>query len=235
MVRPRVGPSWTLWQAARAQAEPNPGGLNATRWKLAFLLRWGFPQDHAGWACLGPNFRGRYPHTKPSCPHSAQFASKRAHVAPCWTPVEPTGRVRRKLGPSWPQVGSCSAQLEARTAKFDPSRLWAKYARSFPLYPILWMRAVLLAKRLEQARESYRMWHEDKRHRVHTRPWPPRWECDCIPAWSLSQIHLSSRPPRGPDWSSTNDQKISTCVSTSRLKLIQPPFFCKPTERVPST
>ena len=26
---------------------------------------------------------------------------------------------------------------------------WAKYARSFPLYPILWVRAVLVAKRLE--------------------------------------------------------------------------------------
>ena len=52
-------------------------------------------------------------------------------------------------------VGSRSAQRkgqregEGRPGLTPVGFGWAKYARSFPLYPILWMRAVLVAKRLE--------------------------------------------------------------------------------------
>ena len=53
----------------------------------------------------------------------------------------PTGP---KLAPKWAPV---RPNLRWRTAKFNPSR--AKYARSFPLYPILWVRVVLIAKRLK--------------------------------------------------------------------------------------
>ena len=91
----------------------------------------------------------------PSCSYEFHLALKLAQVAPRWAPVglklgpswSQLARVRRKLGPSWTQVGSCLAQLRPRTAKFDPSQL--PRACFFPLCPIHWVRAVLVAKRLE--------------------------------------------------------------------------------------
>jgi len=63
---------------------------------------------------------------------------------------------------NWPEFGASYAQvgpkrapvqpnLRPRTAKFDPIRLLVgpSMARFFPLCPIPWVRAVLVAKRLE--------------------------------------------------------------------------------------
>ena len=76
------------------------------------------------WAKSGP-----CRHTGPSCECEAQAArltSRWAQVAANWLEF---------VGPTWAPVG------------FG----WAKYTRSFPLYPILWVRAVLAAKRLESS------------------------------------------------------------------------------------
>ena len=53
-----------------------------------------------------------------------------AHIGPVLGPTSSWAQVRPKL-------------------KWAPVFGWAKYARSFPLYPNLWARAVLVAKRLE--------------------------------------------------------------------------------------
>ena len=50
-----------------------------------------------------------------------------------------TAFLYQKKIPSVPSGLRPRSNLRPRTAKFDPSRLWAKYA-SFPLYPLLWVR-----------------------------------------------------------------------------------------------
>ena len=82
----QLGPSWA--KLARGKVGPNPSqfcGLNVTRWKLVLLLL--FPTFFAFIGLvLGPT-----------------SASKRAQVAPCWTPaglkLEPTGPSSAQVTP----------------------------------------------------------------------------------------------------------------------------------------
>ena len=88
-------------------------------------------------AQLGVNFGEQGPNLGPTCTHltqtSPQLGSKMAQL---------------QLGP-----GATSAQAEVHMAKdgqvWPQSALVGKHARSFPLYPILWVRAALVVKRLE--------------------------------------------------------------------------------------
>ena len=91
-------------------------------------------------------------------------------VARCWTAV----KLQRKLGPSWAQVGSCSAQLKAKAGQVWPSRLLVRPSRtvfftphpqlphSFKSNPdlhnlhLIWVRAVLVAERKKEERKKER-------------------------------------------------------------------------------
>ena len=59
------------------------------------------------WACLGPNFGAKGPHTGPRCACQAQLRPKRAQIAPGWTPVG------LKLGRSWSQLARVRRKLGA--------------------------------------------------------------------------------------------------------------------------
>ena len=74
-----------------------------------------------------------------TCPSCAMLDPSWAQVGP---KLEPTGP---SSGPSWAQVSSCLARLKAKDGQVCPSRLLVG------LCPILWVRAVLVAKRLEYA------------------------------------------------------------------------------------
>ena len=110
------------------------------------------------WACLGPSVQDaptqdQVAHAKPNLrpnvpPSCAMLNPSWAQVAPSWAQVAP------KLEPTGPssQVGSCSAQLKGPRTQGRPGLTpvgfgWAKYACSFPLCPILWVRVVLVSRR----------------------------------------------------------------------------------------
>ena len=89
------------------------------------------------WACL--ELRRQMPAHRTKlriCAHLLKFPSWREFVA---------SYAKRA------QVGSSSAHLKSRRAKFDPTRLWAKYTRFFPLCHITWMRQ---AARIERPRRK---------------------------------------------------------------------------------
>ena len=102
------------------------------------------------WACLGPNFGPRCSYRtklrmqRPTC---IQTCPSCAMLAPSWaqagSKLQATGRssaqVKPKLGP---RLG------QGRPSLTPVGFGWARYVRSFLLYPILWVRAVLVAKRL---------------------------------------------------------------------------------------
>ena len=95
-----------------------------------------------------PAFGARCPYTGPRCVCQAQLPSKRAQVAPCWTPPSWASQLKPS-GPSSVQV----------TPKSDPSRLLVGPSRpasflSVLICPIPWARAVLVAKRLEYHQEG---------------------------------------------------------------------------------
>ena len=84
-----------------------------------------------------------------------QFYGLNATLTPCIFAPTPDqvmhvmAQGQHELGPSWAQVGSHSAQLGPTTAKFDPSGLLVGPSRPLLSSPILWVRAVLVAKRLQ--------------------------------------------------------------------------------------
>ena len=98
------------------------------------------------------------------CSHSRAMYYH-SNLLACWLFVGPTFKhatqggpswsdlawVRHKSCPSWAQVGSGSAQLKAKDGQVwpEPAFGWAKKAHFFPLYPIPYVRAVLVAKRLQ--------------------------------------------------------------------------------------
>ena len=137
-----------VFRAAKGQVGPNLSqfyGPNATCWKLAILhilllfpSFFGFDGFVRAYATLGlswPQLRCQMP------PHRTKLRMLSPTCLQTWANCA-------IFDTSWAQVGPLS--WAPRMARFDPSRLWlAKYARSFPLYPILWVRAVLVAKRRE--------------------------------------------------------------------------------------
>ena len=102
---------------------------------IVFLLWWGFVRAYATLGLSWPQLRRQMP------PHRTKLRM----LSPTCLQTCANCAI---FDTSWAQVGPLS--WAPRMARFDPSRLWlAKYARSFPLYPILWERAVLVAKRRE--------------------------------------------------------------------------------------
>ena len=87
------------------------------------------------WACLGPNFGTKLRMLSPTCIQACPSCA--------WA----------QIGASWPEFGTSYASVRPnlRPRKFDPSRLLVGPSRpaSLPLCPILWVREVPVAKRLE--------------------------------------------------------------------------------------
>ena len=151
---PTVRPSWAPW------GQPGPRfscseNLRSDRYFQRFFALIGV-QGHV--AHVGPvldpssapdaSTHNQVAHSKPnlypSVPKLRHGTPVGLKLGPSWSQL---ARVRHKLRPSYAQVGPKWApvwpNLRPRTAKFDPSRLLAA------LCPILWVRAVLVAKRLE--------------------------------------------------------------------------------------
>ena len=157
-----VGPSWAPLGAARAKLGPTRPKLRtqcdtlktcvftAIFQRFLALLRARARPCCPHWACLGPHFGPRCSYRtklrmqRPTC---FQTCPSCAMLAPSWaqagSKLQATGQssaqVKPKLGP---RLG------QGRPSLTPVGFGWARYVRSLLLYPILWVRAVLVAKRL---------------------------------------------------------------------------------------
>ena len=87
--------NWRAFGAARGQVGTNPSqfcSLSATRSLMGVRVRPCCPH----WACLGPNFRARCPHTAPSCACVPKFRHVGSQLGSSWGQL---ARVWRKLVP----------------------------------------------------------------------------------------------------------------------------------------
>ena len=150
-----LGPSWAESSLAPVPSWAKPGQLRETQCKtLKTCIFYHYFQHFLALmgvcarpccphrACLRPNFCGRCPHTNQVAHVNLRpIVPTLRHVGP-QLGLRPTGPSSAQVGPKWPPV---RPNLRARNAKFDPSRTLL----SSLLCPILWVRSVLVAKRLE--------------------------------------------------------------------------------------
>ena len=140
LIGTNLGSSWRnklgqVGRAAWAEAGPNPRQILRTQCDTlntcifaALFPMFGFPTLGLSWDQLGR--QSTHTGVKPNlCSNGPRCAM----LDPSWAQV----------GANWPEVGASQTEVGVKLLQVAP------WASTFPVYPILWMRAVLVAKLLE--------------------------------------------------------------------------------------
>ena len=149
LIGANLGSSWRnklgqVGRAAWAEAGPNPRQILRTECDTLktcifaalfpmFGLWSGFVRGYVPYIgpVVGPTWAPVHTHVlSPTC---AQTCPRCAMLDPSWAQV----------GANWPEVGASQAEVGAKLLQVAP------WASTFPVYPILWMRAVLVPQLLE--------------------------------------------------------------------------------------